>query len=279
MKNLALLSVTYLLFIQISFGQNLNVMTYNIRLDTQNDGDNRWDVRKNALLKQVLNNKVDILGIQEGLPNQVAYCDSVLVNYNFVGVGRDDGINKGEFSAIFYNKNKYQLHVQNTFWLSETPEVPSKGWDAAYPRICTYLQLSDKKSNKKFWVFNTHFDHVGVKAREEAALLILQKIRKLNTEKLPVILMGDFNLTEDSEVINYINSFLKDSKILSKNKVKDTLGTFNGFNIVKESVDRIDFIFVSENSIKVNKYKVLREKYHGKYPSDHFPVLVNFTLE
>lgn len=173
-----------------------------------------------------------------------------MVNYNFVGVGRDDGINKGEFSAIFYNKNKYQLHVQNTFWLSETPEVPSKGWDAAYPRICTYLQLSDKKSNKKFWVFNTHFDHVGVKAREEAALLILQKIRKLNTEKLPVILMGDFNLTEDSEVINYINSFLKDSKILFKNKVKDTLGTFNGFNIVKESVDRIDFIFYSENSIR-----------------------------
>lgn len=276
MRNL--ISIICLLCIQFSFSQNLNIMTYNIRLDTQSDGDNRWDLRKNELLKQITSNKLDVIGIQEGLPNQVFYIDSILVKYSYVGVGRDDGKNKGEFSAIFFNKNKYKLLIENTFWLSETPNNPSLGWDAAFPRVCTYALLSDNKTNKSFWVFNTHYDHIGVIARKESSKLILQKIKELNTENLPVILMGDFNLTEENDAIQYINAFLKDSKLISKKKVIDTLGTFNGFDIFKESENRIDYIFISEKSIKVKKYKVLREKYKNKFPSDHFPVLVNLQL-
>lgn len=276
MRNL--ISIICLLCIQFSFSQNLNIMTYNIRLDTQSDGDNRWDLRKNELLKQITSNKVDVIGIQEGLPNQVFYIDSILVKYSYVGVGRDDGKNKGEFSAIFFNKNKYKLLIENTFWLSETPNNPSLGWDAAFPRVCTYALLSDNKTNKSFWVFNTHYDHIGDIARKESSKLILQKIKELNTENLPVILMGDFNLTEENDAIQYINAFLKDSKLISKKKVIDTLGTFNGFDIFKESENRIDYIFISEKSIKVKKYKVLREKYKNKFPSDHFPVLVNLRL-
>jgi endonuclease/exonuclease/phosphatase family metal-dependent hydrolase len=279
MKYLIPFALICLLFTQSLWSQRAKIMTYNIRLDTPSDGENSWDFRKNALIKQITLNKVDVFGVQEALPNQVAFVDSVLINYNYVGVGRDDGKNKGEYSAIFFNKIKYNLLTQNTFWLSESSEMPSKGWDAAYPRVCTYALLSDKKTNRKFWVFNTHFDHIGDVAREQSSKLILQKIKELNTDKLPVILMGDFNLTEETDVINYINSYLKDSKIISKSKVIDTLGTFNGFDISKNSTDRIDFIFVSENAIKVKKYKVLRETYNNKYPSDHFPVLVHLMFK
>lgn len=279
MKYLIPFALICLLFTQSLWSQHAKIMTYNIRLDTPRDGENSWDFRKNALIKQITLNKVDVFGVQEALPNQVAFVDSVLINYNYVGVGRDDGKNKGEYSAIFFNKIKYNLLTQNTFWLSESSEIPSKGWDAAYPRVCTYALLSDKKTNRKFWVFNTHFDHIGDVAREQSSKLILQKIKELNTDKLPVILMGDFNLTEETDVINYINSYLKDSKIISKSKVIDSLGTFNGFDISKNSTERIDFIFVSENAIKVKKYKVLRKSYNNKYPSDHFPVLVHLIFK
>lgn len=277
MKNL----IPFIIMLSImssSFCQTINVMTYNIRLDTSNDGENAWTYRKEALLQQIVNNKIDIFGIQEGLPHQVAYCDSVLVNYNYVGVGRDDGNSGGEYSAIFFNKNKFQVVKQHTFWLSETPSKPSKGWDAAYPRICTYVLLKNKKSQKLFWVFNTHFDHIGIEARQESAKLIINKITEINTNNYPVVLLGDFNLTEDSTVIQYLNSVYKDSKYVVQQKTNDTLGTFNGFNVQEQSSNRIDYIFVSEQLIKVKKYQVLRQLVNGKYPSDHFPVIVNLKL-
>lgn len=277
MKNL----IPFIIMLSImssSFCQTINVMTYNIRLDTSNDGENAWTYRKEALLQQIVNNKIDIFGIQEGLPHQVAYCDSVLVNYNYVGVGRDDGNSGGEYSAIFFNKNKFQVVKQHTFWLSETPNKPSKGWDAAYPRICTYVLLKNRKSQKLFWVFNTHFDHIGIEARQESAKLIINKITEINTNNYPVVLLGDFNLTEDSTVIQYLNSVYKDSKNVVQQKTNDTLGTFNGFNVQEQSSNRIDYIFVSEQLIKVKKYQVLRQLVNGKYPSDHFPVIVNLKL-
>lgn len=277
MKNL-IPFVIMLSIMSSSFCQTINVMTYNIRLDTSNDGENAWTYRKEALLQQIVNNKIDIFGIQEGLPHQVAYCDSVLVNYNYVGVGRDDGNSGGEYSAIFFNKNKFQVVKQHTFWLSETPNKPSKGWDAAYPRICTYVLLKNRKSQKLFWVFNTHFDHIGIEARQESAKLIINKITEINTNNYPVVLLGDFNLTEDSTVIQYLNSVYKDSKYVVQQKTNDTLGTFNGFNVQEQSSNRIDYIFVSEQLIKVKKYQVLRQLVNGKYPSDHFPVIVNLKL-
>lgn len=234
MKNL----IPFIIMLSImssSFCQTINVMTYNIRLDTSNDGENAWTYRKEALLQQIVNNKIDIFGIQEGLPHQVAYCDSVLVNYNYVGVGRDDGNTGGEYSSIFFNKNKFQVIKQHTFWLSETPSKPSKGWDAAYPRICTYVLLKNKKSQKLFWIFNTHFDHIGIEARQESAKLIINKITEINTNNYPVVLLGDFNLTEDSTVIQYLNSVYKDSKNVVQQKTNDTLGTFNGFNVQEQS--------------------------------------------
>ncbi|MDA3905523.1 MAG: endonuclease/exonuclease/phosphatase family protein [Bacteroidales bacterium] len=256
----------------------VKLMTYNIRLDYPLTGENTWDLRKDVLIQQVISNEIDFLGIQEGMPNQVKYIDSVLINHQFIGVGRDDGKNEGEYSAIFYNKDKFKIVKQNTFWLSETPVIPSFGWDAACKRILTYALFKDKLNDQYFWVFNTHFDHVGIEARRKSAELIIEEIKNLNQENYPVILMGDFNLTDESEEIKHISSFLSDSQKLSNEENKVPMGTYNNFDISTPITRRIDFIFVSESSIKIEKYNVISETYNGKYISDHFPVCVDVII-
>jgi endonuclease/exonuclease/phosphatase family metal-dependent hydrolase len=173
--------------------QTYKAMTYNIRYDNVNDGENQWFKRKEFLTNQMAYNAPDILGIQEGLHHQVKYIDSVLTQYKYIGVGRDDGKIKGEYSAIFYDDRKLEVINQGTFWLSKTPEEISVGWDAAMERICTYGLFIDKTTDQQFFVFNTHFDHIGNMAREESAKLILKKATILNKNNLPLIIMRDFN--------------------------------------------------------------------------------------
>jgi endonuclease/exonuclease/phosphatase family metal-dependent hydrolase len=272
------LLIIALLAVFSAFGQTVKVMSYNIRLDVASDGINRWDNRKAMLSGQVQFYEPDFMGIQEGLPHQVQYLDSVLTTYKYIGVGRDDGKNRGEFSAIFYNEKKYKPVQQSTFWLSQTPDKPGLGWDAACNRVCTYGLFEDLKTKKQLWVFNTHFDHIGDVARVESAKLILKKINELNIKNLPFILTGDFNLEEDSESIKLIAAQLNDNKVVAK-QVFGPSGTFNAFEFNKPVTKRIDYIFTSKSAIKVKKYAVLSDSDDCRYPSDHLPVYVEIELK
>lgn len=262
----------------MSSAQELSLMTYNIRYATVNDGENQWERRKDYVSAQLLFYAPDIFGIQEGLKEQVSYLDESLQSYSFVGVGRDDGKSKGEYCAIFYNIDKFQLLGDHTFWLSKTPEKVSMGWDAAYERICTYAFFMDKTTGNNFWVFNTHFDHVGEVAREKSAELIIKKIKEVNKDEFPVFIMGDFNLNEKSQAITYLSSHYNDSRRVSLEKPFGPFGTFTGFEFHKPVKDRIDYIFCSKDNIKVTKYAVLTDSKEERYPSDHFPVLIHAEI-
>lgn len=254
-----------------------SVMTYNLRLNIPSDGENRWDNRKEWVSDLVNYYAPDVLGIQEGLPEQVQYLDSALIGYDYVGVGRDDGRNKGEFSAIFYQTKKLKVQESGTFWLSETPEKPSFGWGANYRRICTWARMKDLATGREFMVFNTHFDHESKLARLNSAKLILQSIEELNTTHLPVIVMGDFNTTPETPPIQLMRSKLKDSRNASKTKPFGPIGTFNGFDTTSPLNTRIDYVFVNE-SITVEKYAVLAESRYQRTPSDHLPVFVHVSF-
>ena len=257
-----------------SNSQTTSVMTYNIRYDTQKDGENRWDARKAFLIAQIKFHGPDVIGIQEGLAGQVKYLDKELAGFRYVGVGRDDGKKKGEFSAIFYNTNKFKVIESSTFWLSDTPDQISVGWDAAMERICTYALFEYLETGQRIWVFNTHFDHIGKEARKNSAMLIHNRIKSLNKDGLPFILMGDLNLEPDSEPIRYLSQHLNDSKKVSKEVVFGPEGTFNNFQFDKPVTRRIDYIFTGKSGIEVQKYAVLSDSKNLRYPSDHLPVFV-----
>ncbi|MGE5944449.1 MAG: endonuclease/exonuclease/phosphatase family protein [Flavobacteriales bacterium] len=258
--------------------ETITLMTYNIKLDYPKEGENSWTNRKPFFINQLKFYEPDILGVQEAMPNQMKDMDSLLAGYDFVGVGRDNGKDEGEYSAIFYKANQFEVLQSLTFWLSETPEKVSMGWDAVCNRVCTYALFKDKITQRKFWVFNTHFDHVGTVARYESSQLIIKKINELNTENYPVALMGDFNMEEDNESIQFILKHLQDSKAISKSDALGPSGTFNAFEFNKPVTRRIDYIFVNE-SITVNKYAVLSDSKDCKYPSDHLPVFINISLK
>lgn len=269
-------------FISFSYsteGQTYKLMTYNIRYDNPNDGENQWSKRKEFLCDQIGFFEPDIFGIQEGLHHQVKYIDSTFSNYNFVGIGRDDGKKKGEYSAIFFNKEKFKVVKESTFWLSQTPAKISVGWDASMERICTYALLKNKITKQRFWVFNTHFDHIGEVARTESAKLILNKIKRLNQNDLPVLLMGDFNLKDSSDPIRFLSKELNDSKTNCLSKPFGPVGTYNGFRFDKPVIDRIDYIFCSKSDIQINKYAVLSDSKDLRYPSDHLPVYVEIEFK
>ncbi len=275
-KVLFLLLMSFGILTNIS-AQSIKVITYNIRYDNPKDGENRWDNRKDFLTDQVKFNEPDFLGVQEGLLHQVEFIDSVLPEFSYIGVGRNEGKLEGEFCALFYNSTKFNLLKGSTFWLSETPDVPSKGWDAALNRICTYGLFESKSSNEKLWIFNTHFDHRGVEARRESTKLIVEKINELNSEKYPFVLMGDLNLEVNTEAIKYLSEKMVDSRYSSK-IIFGPNGTFNGFDFSKPVTKRIDYIFVSKGNIDVLKYAVLSDSKDCRYPSDHLPVFAEIIL-
>lgn len=260
------------------FAQNIHIITYNIRYNNPGDGVNAWPNRSNQVSDLLEFHQADIFGLQEALIGQIEDIQTQLPYMKWVGVGRDDGEKAGEFSPIFYHSEKFKVLKNGGFWLSETPDKPGLGWDAACNRVCTWLMLKENKSKKKFMVFNTHFDHIGVKARTESAKLILQKIKELNIENLPVILTGDFNLTPDKEPISVITGQLIDSKSISKQAPYGPEGTFNSFKFDAPMKDRIDYVFVT-NQVEVLQYGVLTDSKDQRYPSDHLPVYVNLVLK
>jgi endonuclease/exonuclease/phosphatase family metal-dependent hydrolase len=255
----------------IGQAQTTSVMTYNIKYDNVNDTVNNWNDRRDALVGLLQKYHPSFLGLQEALFNQLSYLVEALPDYHYIGVGREDGKQKGEFSPILYDSKRYDLVQGNTFWLSKTPEKISVGWDAALERICTYGLFEDKQTKKKLWVFNTHFDHIGVKARKESAQLILKKIKEINVGEYPVILMGDLNLTPEKEPIRLIKRVLQDGMDISKTPFQGPKGSFNDFNSTAPIERRIDYIFV--NRLAVDRYVHIDERVaNGKHISDHLPV-------
>jgi endonuclease/exonuclease/phosphatase family metal-dependent hydrolase len=264
----------FLILGSISYSQNLKLMSYNIRLDVASDGQNAWPVRKDFFASQIQFYEPDIMGVQEAMPNQVLDLEQMLPQYNQVGIGRE-GQGKGESSNIFYKKEKLKVITTNTFWLSETPDAISKGWDAACHRVCTFALFQDITSKRKFWIFNTHLDHIGEQARANGIKLILLKIEQYNTDQYPVVFMGDFNLEPNDKSIVALKMQMNDASEISLQQPFGPNGTFNNFEFDKPVSKRIDYIFISkEAKSEVKKYAVLSDSKDLRYPSDHFPVYV-----
>ncbi|TKC05597.1 endonuclease/exonuclease/phosphatase family protein [Pedobacter polaris] len=274
MKRTLILLFLCLSLISVSNAQKnqpINVMSYNIRLNVASDGINAWPNRKDNVKALIKFYDTDILCVQEALPEQF---DDLLANTDFdvVGAGRDDGKRKGEFSAVYFNKNRFTKKDGGTFWLSTTPDVPSKGWDAALNRVCSWVKLYDKSNKKEFIVFNTHYDHIGVQARIESAKLIKQKIQQI-APTLPVIFTGDLNVTPETEAIATIKSFLIDTKEVTIEPPYGPNGTFNAFKWDSPLQNKIDYIFVNK-AFKVQKFAALSDSKDQRYYSDHLPVFV-----
>jgi endonuclease/exonuclease/phosphatase family metal-dependent hydrolase len=257
--------------------QRLNVMTFNIRLNTADDSLNAWPYRKDIASSQVKFFDVDILGVQEALYGQMLDLQQRLPQYKYAGVGREDGKTKGEFSAIFYDTTRLHCLKNATFWLSQKPDsAGSKGWDAALPRIVTWCLFEDKINYKKFYAFNTHFDHMGQVARAESAKLLLQKVKEI-AGNMPVIVTGDFNAGPDDEPIKIIvdknnPDHLTETKAISQEPHYGPDGTFNAFNSKEVDNKAIDHIFI-KNNLTVLKHATISESWNGRFSSDHFPVL------
>lgn len=257
----------------------LTVMTWNIRYNNPDDGVNAWPHRKDWVAEIVVQNEIDVAGFQEVLHGQFDDLKSRLPNMDSYGVGRDDGKLAGEFCPIFWRKERFELLAKSTFWLSATPEVPgSKGWDAALPRIASWVQLKDRLTGNNSYVLNTHFDHRGEQARTESAALLLKQMRAQFAGQ-PVILTGDFNTQPETRPYRILTGadeakagpVYRDSYQHSLQKPTGPKSTWNGFEAIVPD-RRIDFIFTTP-SVKVMNVKILEDQRDGRFPSDHLPVL------
>ena len=280
MKIKKLFTAICLLFVALSFAQNsIDVMSYNIRLGSADDGENHWNIRKDKLKDLINYYEADFIGMQEAQKPQIEYLLENNSLYGFLGKPRDEGENS-EFSCIFYLKNKYKVLQQDTFWLSETPEKSTKSWDAAYPRIVTYGLFENIKTKKKIWVLNTHFDHVGVVARQKSAEIILKKIKQLQgKQNLPVVLTGDFNSFKTDTWMQPLLNNLQEASSHSITKPYGGTATWNAFNFKEKPVDQIDFIFTSKNNTVIKKFRNITDFYDFKYPSDHLPIISRIELK
>jgi len=277
------------IFIAISFmvsisiqSQELNVMTFNISYNTKNDSLNAWPYRKDNAASQIKFHNVHILGVQEALHEQMMDLSQSLSQYNYVGVGRDDGKTKGEYSAIFYDTIRLKLLGSSTFWLSLTPEVPgSKSWDAAITRIVTWAKFTDARSKRTFFVFNTHFDHMGKEARRESARLLKQKVKDIAGNN-PVVITGDFNSKPSDDPIKILTDPADKDRFIDTKAVSVTphygpQGTFNAFTPKETDNEPIDFIFL-KGKWKVLQHATLSQTWGGRFSSDHFPVLAKLSF-
>ncbi len=256
--------------------QVLRVMTFNIRYNNPGDSMNAWPNRRNYVSSQILFHRADIIGVQEAQHNQMVDMQADLKNYKSIGVGRNDGKEKGEYSAIFYDHTKLELLEGNTFWLAEKTDVPGlKGWDAAFERIVTWAKFRDRKSKKIFFHFNTHFDHIGKVARRESAKLLLKKVKEI-AGTTPAIITGDFNADPNDEPIKVIMDtsnpdHLTDTRLISSTPHYGPDGTFNSFKNQEQTDLPIDYIFIT-NGFRVLQHATLSQTWHGRFSSDHFPV-------
>lgn len=284
--------------------QSLNVASYNVRLLTDADykSGNGWSQRVDCLCDVIRFSDFDIFGAQEVKYEQLSDMLYRLQDYDYVGVGRDDGAQGGEYSPVFYKKERFTLLDSGTFWLSETPDKVSKGWDARHKRVCSWGYFKDKVSRRKFWFFNLHMDHIGIVARRESAKLVVARIAEMCGKNALVVLTGDFNVAQDNEIYGIFADcgFLKDSYEAAEFRFAPT-GTFNSFKPQNFTTRRIDHIWVSDNA-RVDRYGVLTYHFWGResgensrlndapkeikaekrtirLPSDHYPVNVFLSFK
>lgn len=256
----------------------VKVMTFNIRYDNQTDYEagNGWKQRRENMLQLIRHYDPDLLGLQEAEKHQLDYLLEQLKVYDFIGVSRDNAVDKGEYSAILYKKDAFKIDENNTFWLSETPEKPSKAWDANLPRIVTWGKFIHTSSGKEVFYFNTHFDHIGVQARENSAKLVVKKINEIAGDA-PAVLAGDFNATPEAPPYKILTAALQDAKAVSVLPAYGPEGTFSGFELTSyEKFPRIDYIFV--RGVKVNSYETIADFFNDKFPSDHLPIITEVEL-
>ena len=282
MKNYLFFFLFLTVLSEIKAQKHLNIMTFNIRYSTLRDSANAWLYRKDNAAAQVLFHETHILGVQEALHEQIVDLKDRMPRFKYVGVGRDDGKTKGEYSAIFYDTTRLSVLESQTFWLSETPSVAgSKSWDAAITRIVTWAKMKDKLTKKTFFVFNTHFDHIGKVARRESAKMILEKVNKIAGSSHAII-TGDFNAQPEDEPIKVLVDAtnplkLLDTKALSVSGHYGPTGTFNGFKSKETSDQPIDYIF-TRKKLTVLQHATFSQTWGGLFSSDHFPVFARILI-
>ena len=278
---ISLLSVLIAFKCTSAYGQfsKLKVLSFNLRYNNPNDGENSWPNRSELVKNFLWSESPDIIGFQEVLDNEVLELDRALFNYNFserqytrIGVGREDGKTKGEYSPIYFRSNRFQLISSKTVWLSKTPDKPSKGWDAACERIATFALLFDEELKDTLLVVNAHWDHVGVMARKESAKLILNEMNNYSSIQNK-ILMGDFNCTPEDPALKKLRAEFSDAGIGASSKV----GTFNNFErAANPKAPRIDYVFYKLKNLGFHSYKVGNTDVAEPLLSDHFPIVVEF---
>lgn len=259
--------------------QDLRIMSFNIRYDSPQDAQegNGWEARKNHVAQTIDYFQTDLCGLQEALHHQILDLLSKLPHYHYIGVGRDDGQLAGEFSPILYQKQKFMILDSGHFWLSETPSIPGKGWDAiCCNRIVTWAKMRDIKYNQEFYFFNTHFDHQGIRARRESARLLIAQIQQICGNH-PVLVTGDFNAGLQDEPILLLSGkeergFLQNTLYISQKPHFGPRGTFNGWNPHSKEDRTIDHIF-TRGSWQVLDHATLALVWEGRLASDHFAVL------
>jgi len=269
-------------------GSCLRVMTFNIRYGTANDGPNRWPNRRELVFERIRQTHADVVGLQEALDFQIREILAAVPGYASIGVGRDDGKRRGEFSNILYRTDRFRPDAQGTFWLSDTPNVPgSRSWGNTIPRICTWARLVEKRTGRAFVMFNVHLDHRSQPSREKSAALVARRIAGRSHPADPVILTGDFNAGEQNPAILYLKGKQPDPDgrhtpvvLVDTFRVRHPdatpVGTFNGFT-GRDDSDKIDYIFALPGT-GVLDAAIDRTNRDGHYPSDHFPVTATVVL-
>jgi len=252
---------------------DLNVLSYNIRQGVAKDGANSWENRKEATPAMIYDMRPDVFGVQEAFRFQLDYILEQCPSYRCVGVGRDDGFDAGEHMSVFYNADSLILVKWGNYYLSDTPELPSKGWDAACMRTATWCLLERKADGRRFYFVNTHLDHVGKVARANGLKLIYERIQTMNPDGLPMVLTGDFNVTPDNPCLKDIDSMMKSARFAAPDT--DTAGSYNGWGNADEIIDYIYYCGFPA----CKSFKVIKRQYAGApYISDHYPVFANLEL-
>ena len=267
----------------------LKVVSFNIRMGVAKDGENAWEHRKEATAAMIRDIQPDIMGLQEAFPFQADYIREECPEYEGVGVGRDDGAAAGEMMMIFYRSASVELLDWGTFWLSETPDVPSFGWDAACRRTATWAKMRMKDGGRGFYYVNTHLDHKGRLAEKNGLKLIVDRIGSINPEGLPMVLTGDFNVLPEDSVLDELDTMMSSARTTAE--VTDSKSSFNAFGkpmknaaVGDQFIDLatadglvIDYIYYSGFS-KCRSFRTVTDSYAGvPYISDHYPVTA--TLE
>ena len=257
----------------------IKVMSYNVRMNSSpaSDGDNFWDFRKHASITMINEEQPTVFGVQEATASQMEYLVENLPDYGHIGVGREDGKSSGEHMSIFYRKDQVELLDGGTFWLSETPEEPTKGWDAACKRSCTWTKMKMKDTGKEFAYINTHLDHVGKVAQREGLALICKRFAEIVPVGMPAFLTADFNALTSDPIFEPLNAEMKDARVEAPET--DTRATYNGFKPGGE--DNADLVIdhIFYRGAEAHTFKVLRDKNYGApFISDHYPVVMTATF-